>query len=183
METEHRHVLLFLTLVFVLSIPFWLLSSFVGVELLPGLPIGAFAVFTPGIAAAVMVYRGGRFPAVWSLVRRSFDANRIRDRRWYFLFVLFNPVVAVLSFLIMRAIGIAVPNPPPLTLAVVPLCAFAFIAALGEEIGWTGYATEPFLRRPGGCWAAYFSDWSGQLFTSSFSPKSIVLWSGLRGGL
>jgi membrane protease YdiL (CAAX protease family) len=82
-------------------------------------------------------------------VRRSFDTKRIRDKRWYFLFVFFNPIVAVLSFLVMRTIGTAVPNPPPLTLAVLPLCAFSFIAALGEEIGWTGYATESFLRQQG----------------------------------
>ena len=53
MEAERRQVLPFLILVFVLSIPFWLLGSIFEVVLLPGLPIGAFAVFTPGIAASV----------------------------------------------------------------------------------------------------------------------------------
>jgi membrane protease YdiL (CAAX protease family) len=149
MQFEHRSVFPFLILVFALSIPFWILGGVLDVQLLPGLPIGALAVFTPGIAASVMVYRDGRFLAVRRLLRRSFDADRIKDRRWYFLFVLFNPAVAILSFQIMRAMGITVPNPPPLTLAVFPLGAFAFIAALGEEIGWTGYATEPILRRWG----------------------------------
>jgi membrane protease YdiL (CAAX protease family) len=141
--------LCFLLLVFALSIPFWILGSLFEIQLLPGLPIGALAVFTPATAAAIMVYQNGRLPAVRSLLRRSFDAGRIRGRKWYLLIVLFNPVVAILSFQIMRKMGVAVPLPQPLTINVVPLCAFAFIAALGEEIGWTGYATEPFLRRWG----------------------------------
>lgn len=149
MQSESRSIWPFLILVFALSIPFWILGSLFDVQLLPGLPIGALAVFTPGIASAIMVYRSGRFPVVRHLLRRSLDAARIRDRSWYFVFVLFNPAVAVLSFQILRAMGVAVPNPSPLTLAVVPLCVFTFIAALGEEIGWTGYATEPFFRRWG----------------------------------
>jgi membrane protease YdiL (CAAX protease family) len=149
MQSEHRPVLSFVILVFALSIPFWILGSVFDVQLLPGLPIGSLAVFTPGAAAAVMVYRTGRSPAVGRLLRRSFDVNRIRDRKWYFFFVLFNPVVAILSFQILRAMGVAVPNPAPLTFAVVPLCAFAFITALGEEIGWTGYATGIFVHRWG----------------------------------
>ena len=149
MRAEHTRLRPFLVLVFVLSIPFWMLGGLFRGQLLPGLPLGALAVFVPGIAAASMAYHRGRYPAVRCLLRRSFDAGRIRDGRWYILFVCFNPAVAVLSFLIMRATGIAVPNRVPVTLAVLPLAAFAFIAALGEELGWTGYATGPVLRRRG----------------------------------
>lgn len=195
MQSEHRPVIPFLILVFVLSMPFWILGSMLDIQLLPGLPIGALAVFTPGIAAAVLVYRDGRFLAVGCLLRRSFDADRITDRRWYFLFVFFNPAVAALSFQIMRTIGIAVPNPPPLTLAVLPLGAFSFIAALGEEIGWTGYATEPFLHRWGTLrggmllgvvWAAFHlilltqvdrsAQWIAWWSLGTLSLRTIMVW-------
>ena len=65
------------------------------------------------------------------------------------MFLLFNPAVAIMAFVVLRVMGIAVPTPPPLTLAVVAMSVSFFIAALGEEIGWTGYATEPILRRLG----------------------------------
>lgn len=149
MQAKRRPVLGFLVLVFALSIPFWFFGYVYKVELLPGLPISGLAAFTPGIAAIVMVYRSGQLPAVRRLMRRSFDFDRIRDKKWYLVFVLFNPAVAILAYWIMRARGIAVPNPPPLTFAVVPMFVLLFAAALGEEIGWTGYATEPFLQRWG----------------------------------
>jgi hypothetical protein len=139
----------YIILVFLLSVPFWVLGNEYQIELMPGLPISSLAAFTPAIAALVMAYRDGQPAAVRDLLRRSFDVERVRDRRWYLVFVLFNPSVAVAAFGVMRAAGTAVPNPPGLTFAVVPMAAIFFIAALGEEIGWTGYATEPILRRWG----------------------------------
>jgi hypothetical protein len=49
----------------------------------------------------------------------------------------------------MKAMAVALPDSPAMTLAVVPLVAIVFIAALAEEIGWTGYATQPLLQRWG----------------------------------
>lgn len=149
MEAKRSSVLGFIVLVFALSIPFWLLGNIFRVELLPGLPISSLAAFTPGIAAVVLVYRNDQLPSVRSLLRRSFDFDRIRDKRWYFVFLLFNPAVAIMAYAVLRSMGIAVPNPSPLTLAVGTLFVSFFVAALGEEIGWTGYATEPLLRRWG----------------------------------
>ena len=47
----------FFALVFVLSLPFWLLGAVIPLELLPGLPIGALMAITPLIAASISVYR------------------------------------------------------------------------------------------------------------------------------
>ncbi len=149
MLSERRTLRGFFVLTFALSAPLWALGSLLEIQLLPGLPIGALAAFTPAVAAVILVHREGRVAAVRSLLRRSFDAGHVRDERWYVLLVLFNPAVAVLSFYIMRSMGTAIPHPPSLTLAVVPLLAVFFTAALGEEMGWTGYATEPLLRRRG----------------------------------
>jgi hypothetical protein len=49
----------------------------------------------------------------------------------------------------MRLTDTPLPDPTPWTFAILPLLILFFIAALGEEIGWTGYATEPLLQRWG----------------------------------
>jgi len=149
MRGEYGPLAGFFALVFVLSIPFWMLGNIYPVQLLPGLPVSALGVLAPALAAGIMAYRTERLSAVGQLLARSFDLVRIHNKYWFLAFVLFNPSVAVLAFWIMRAIGRSVPQPPPLTLSVVPMFAFFFIGALVEEIGWTGYATEPLRSRWG----------------------------------
>jgi membrane protease YdiL (CAAX protease family) len=149
MKSEYGPLAGFFILVFVLSIPFWILGNVYPVQLLPGLPASALGVLAPALAAGIMTYRRSRLPAVGQLLARSFDLVRIHNKYWFLVFVLFNPFVAVLAFFIVRAIGRSVPQPSPLTFSVVPMFAFFFIGALGEEIGWTGYATEPVHRRWG----------------------------------
>lgn len=149
MESEYKPVLGFIILVFVLSIPFWLLGNLYPVQILPGLPISALGVFAPALAAVIVTYRSGLFPAVRRLLSRSFDLNRVRNKYWYLIFLLFNPVVAILVFGVMRSMGRSVPPPAPITFAIVPMFIMMFIAGLAEEIGWTGFATGPLLRRWG----------------------------------
>lgn len=139
----------FFILVFALSIPFWLLHHFWPVQMLPGLPVSAFAVFAPTLAAVIMAYRTGRLEGLRNLLGRSFDIGRIRNKTWYFLFILFNPAVAVIVYGVMRTAGRSVPLPAPLTPAVFSMFIFFLIGALAEEIGWTGWATEPMRRRWG----------------------------------
>jgi hypothetical protein len=50
-------VLAFFVLVFVLSLPFWLIGSVTGLLLAPGLPVSALAAFSPALSAAILVYR------------------------------------------------------------------------------------------------------------------------------
>ena len=145
MNTKKESVLLFLGLVFALSIPIWVLGEIRPVELLPGLPISSLGAFTPGLAALILKYRDDRLAGFFQLLGRSFDFRRVPDKIWYLAFILINPAVAVLAYGALRISGKALPS-PSLTIGIVPLFLVFFIAALGEEIGWTGYATEPLLR-------------------------------------
>ena len=149
MNTKKESVLLFLGLVFALSIPIWVLGEIRPVELLPGLPISSLGAFTPGLAALILKYRDDRLAGFFQLLGRSFDFRRVPDKIWYLAFILINPAVAVLAYGALRISGKALPS-PSLTIGIVPLFLVFFIAALGEEIGWTGYATEPLLRGWGG---------------------------------
>jgi membrane protease YdiL (CAAX protease family) len=133
----------------VLFIPFLVLGELYPVELLPDLPISALGAFTPAVAALILTYRQNRLSGVRQLLGRSFDFKRIKNPFWFFLILLINPAIAVFAYGIMRLTDVPLPDPTPWTFSIIPLFILLFIAALGEEIGWTGYVTEPLLQRWG----------------------------------
>jgi membrane protease YdiL (CAAX protease family) len=150
MQSKYKPALIpFFVLVFVLWIPFLVLEEFYPVELLPGLPISALGAFMPALAALILMYTQERLSGVRQLLGRSFDFKRIRNPIWFLLMLLINPAIAVFAYGIMRLSDIPLPDPTPWTFAALLLLILFFIAALGEEIGWTGYATEPLLQRWG----------------------------------
>lgn len=150
MQSKHEFTVIpFFVLVFVLFIPFLVLGWFYPVELLPGLPISALGAFTPALAALIFIYAQDRLSGVRQLLGRSLDFKRIKNPFWFLLILLINPAIAVLAYGIMRVTDVLLPDPTPWTFTIVPLFILFFIAALGEEIGWTGYATEPILQRWG----------------------------------
>lgn len=150
MQSKDKPALIpFFVLVFVFLIPFLVLGEFYPVELLPGLPISALGAFMPALAALILMYAQEHLSGVRQLLGRSFDFRRIRNPMWFLLILLLNPAIAVFAYGIMRLTDTPLPDPTPWTFAVLPLLILFFIAALGEEIGWTGYATEPLLQRWG----------------------------------
>ncbi len=142
-------VLPFIAFVFVLSIPFWVLGIIYPIQILPGLPISALGAFTPALGALILIHKHNHLSGVLQLLQRSFDFKRIKNKNWLLVILLINPAIAVLAYGMMRAVGMSLPNPAPLTLAIFPMFIFFFIGALGEEIGWSGYATEPLQHRWG----------------------------------
>jgi membrane protease YdiL (CAAX protease family) len=84
---------------------------------------------------------------VIELLKRSFDYQRINGKVWYVPIILLTPGVAVLSYALMRWIGLPLPVPRfPALQALVMFVAF-FVAALGEELGWSGYVIDPMQER------------------------------------
>lgn len=140
-------VLPFFGLVLVLLVPFWILGEIRPVELLPGLPISALGAFTPALAALILSYKSNGVSGFLRLLQRSFDFHRIRNKNWLIVILLINPVVAISAYEIMRVTGVSLPHMEPWTLSVFPLFILMFIAALGEELGWTGYATDLLVER------------------------------------
>lgn len=145
-----RPLLPFFALVFVLSLPFWIAGHF-GDEIMKSLPIdlplSGLMAFMPAAAALSLVWmREGRAEA-FQLLKRAGDFRRITRKRWFAAALFFMPLVLAASFFLMRACGVTLPE-PSLSLAALPLFfAMFFVAGLGEEIGWQGYAYGPMERK------------------------------------
>lgn len=148
-STSKPAVILFLVLVFVLVVPFLVLAEIYPMELLPGLPISALGAFMPALTALILTYRQDDSAGVRRLLGRSLDFQRIKSPAWILLVVLTAPTIAVLAYRVMRLRNVTLPDLTPWTLSVIPLFIVFFISALGEEIGWTGYVTEPLVGRWG----------------------------------
>ena len=142
-----RSPLTFFALVLGLSVPFWLLAAATDMQLMPGLSVSVLMAFCPAAAALILVYRENSAEGVTALLRRSFDFHRITDNRWYIPILLLMPSISAVVYGLMRWIDMPI---PALQLSFLPpllmFLAF-FVGALGEELGWSGYALDPVLDR------------------------------------
>jgi uncharacterized protein len=142
-----RSPLRFFLVVLALSIPFAWLGAVTRLQLYPGIPVAALAFVCPVSAAALLSYRENGAAAVSALLRRAFDFRRISSKDWYLPTVLLMPAVTVVAYGLMRAMRSPLPTPRfPVPGALVLFLAF-LVAALGEELGWSGYALDPMQER------------------------------------
>jgi membrane protease YdiL (CAAX protease family) len=140
----------FFLLVFALSLPFWWAGTLVGPQLVPGVPVTALiVVFCPTTAALILVYRESKTAGVRDLLKRSFDYNQIKAKIWYAPILLLMPGVTILSYGWMRWMGLPLAIPQVPVVATLTISLAIFILALGEELGWSGYAIDPMQDRWG----------------------------------
>ncbi len=149
-KSRPRSPLKFFLLVFALSLPFLMAGSLVGHQLVPGVPVTALLVaFCPAAAAVILVYREGKTAGVSELLKRAFDCTRIRAKIWYAPMFLLMPGVTILSYGWMCWSGAPLPIPQIRVVATLAMSLAIFILALGEELGWSGYAIDPMQDRWG----------------------------------
>ena len=136
----------FFMLVLLLSVPFYLLGA-TGLRMpkLPNLPASALMTFIRMVAAVILVRRKRGTPAAMLLFEGALVWRRNARAGWYLIALLFMPVIGLLEFAVLRWMGTAVPVPQ-----IAPGFAFVlflvfFVGAIGEEVGWQGYA-YPVLR-------------------------------------
>jgi membrane protease YdiL (CAAX protease family) len=84
---------------------------------------------------------------VVELLKRAFDYRRIRAKVWYVPTVLLMPGIAALGYGVMRVVRLPLPAPQFPGLAALFMGLAAFVAALGEELGWSGYIIDPLQKR------------------------------------
>ncbi|MCK9277174.1 MAG: CPBP family intramembrane metalloprotease [Methanoculleus sp.] len=131
----------FFLLVFLLSLPVYVLG------LVP--PFSLLMVFNPFIAASILTCRKTGWDGVRRLWGRSFDYTRIRQRIWYIPLLLLIPATTILQYGLMRLMGVSIPGLQfPLLMMPVYFLVF-FVLAIGEEVGWSGYALDPLQDRWG----------------------------------
>ena len=137
----------FFALVLGLSVPFWLLGAATDLQLMPGLSVSVLMAFCPAAAALIVVYRANKAEGVTALLHRSLDFQRIKAKRWYLPILLLMPAISVVVYGLMRWKGLPLPSPSVPLLPVLLMFVAFFVGALGEELGWSGYALDPMLSR------------------------------------
>lgn len=163
----------FLSLVFVLSVPFYLAAWACPLAILPvGLPIVALMVVVPaGVACAMTAAAGGRVGllGLWHRVLRP-----PRPLGWVWPALMIMPMATALGFGLMR--GLASPLPDRISFAISDFPGLVLLFGLGavlEEIGWTSYATEALLPR----WGALRS---GLCLGVIWALWHVPAWAGLQ---
>lgn len=150
MRKSHPALLPFFALTFALSAPFWLLGHAASglADYIPiDLPVSSLMAFTPAIAALYLVWRHDGGAAARDFLKRSFDLDRIPHCGWIAGATLFMPSALFLSWLAMTLTGAALPE-PHLPILMLPIFfVMFFAAALGEELGWQGYAFDRMTMR------------------------------------
>lgn len=147
-----RSPLTFFVLVFALALPFWLLGAFVKHVPIPiNLPVSALQFVCPMIAAFILVSREEPPGGIKRLLQSVFDVKRIRHKIWYVPIILLMPLIMVLSYGVMLLLGRPLPEPYIPVLLIPIFFVVFFLPAACEEVGWTGYATDPMQAR----WSAF----------------------------
>lgn len=179
-----RSPLKFFLLVFALSLPFLLAGPLVRYQLVPGVPVTALiVVFCPATAAIILVYRESKTAGVRDLLKRSFDYKRIKAKIWYAPILLLMPGVTILSCGWMRWIGVPLPIPQAPVVATLAMSLAIFILALGEELGWSGYAIDPMQDRWVRSLPAFSWGWCGPYGTSCRWCRFTARQHGSPGGV
>ncbi|PWB83638.1 MAG: hypothetical protein C3F11_05595 [Methylocystaceae bacterium] len=81
------------------------------------------------------------------LLSRFFDYKRIKAKVWYLPIMLLMPVVAFLSYGLTGLMGPPLPTPHFPIFLLPGFFLVAVVAALGEELGWSGYVIDPSQDR------------------------------------
>ena len=150
-KAEHEaHPFRFFGWVLLLSIPFYVWGVLWPIALPLGLPVSAAMIIAPALMATVMTWREQGRRAAAELWRRVGDVGRATSASWTLVAFLFMPVAMLISYGLMRVLGLPLPATVTVAFDQVPvLFAAFFFGAIFEEIGWTGYATEPLQERYG----------------------------------
>lgn len=181
--SRNKSPLRFFLLVFALALPFWLAGALTAFQLLPALPTSALAVLCPVTAAVILTSREHTSAGIKEFLKRAFDFKRVQAKIWYVPIILLMPCIMVLSSGAIRLMGVPLPVPQFSLGTILALLVVFFIGALGEKLGWSGYAIDPLQERFGALggalllgvvWAVWHSI---PLLEAQRSLAFIVWWS------
>lgn len=176
-NSKNKSVLIFFLLAAAFYIPFVI---FADVQISPGISLINLATFIPVTTALILVYRENKFAGMIELVKRSFDYKRIKSKAWYLPIFLLYLFIMLVQYGLAILSGVNAPS-PHISFWMTLIFIIFFIAALGEELGWMGYAFEPLQERFGALNAGILMGiiWSLihiPLFTASFAYPYWIIW-------
>lgn len=183
-STAHKAHLGFFLLVFGLSIPFWVLGAFVDLtgKIPINLPISALMLLCPMVAAILLLWN--KKGAVRSLFTRAIDVRSIRNPAWYITALLLIPSLMLAVYGILKGLQVPLPQPHLQIEEAGMLLILFFGAAISEEVGWTGYITDPLQQRFGALMAALligsiWAAWHTIPYIQAHRPTAWILWHSI----
>ncbi|MFN8336358.1 MAG: CPBP family intramembrane glutamic endopeptidase [Cyclobacteriaceae bacterium] len=138
----------FFILVFLLSIPFWVLGFFSQkfTQLTPiKLPLSALMAICPLLAALILTDKKSKN----TLLLEVFDFRKIKNKLWIAPTILSMPIIAVISYFYLWQKKIIEVNYTYTGIELGIFFAVFFIGAIAEEVGWSGYAKRPMIKEFG----------------------------------
>jgi len=103
----------------------------------------SLVALAPIAAAFILTFKKNGWDGAKKLLGRAFDFKRIVRKIWYAPTLFLVPFVFILALGLMVLIGKPIPAAQFPVVALLVLIPVFFILALGEEVGWMGYAFEP----------------------------------------
>lgn len=137
----------FFLLVFLFSVPFWLIGpiaeQFLQKEIPLNLPISSLQAVSPLVAALILVYRENGSDGVQELLKRTVDFRSIKKKAWFIPAFFLLPMTYFLAYVVMRLSGASLPDDVQFPVLAIPVFLVVFfIAAACEESGWSGFAID-----------------------------------------
>ena len=176
----------FLGVVLVLSLPFYALGiTATALPFAPALPISALMACVPMVAALGLVAWQSGAHAARALFASAFHVHNIPNARWALVALAIMPLCfAVTSGVVWRS-GAATPSLQLLSAsAIIPAFALFFLGAVGEEIGWQGYAFPALADRHSALMSALiigvvWALWHVVPFALMGRSAAWIIWQGL----
>lgn len=175
----------FLLWVFLLSIPIWLVGG-AKLPLPVNLPVSALTAFVPGIAAAILSFRRHGSKGMKELFQKAWDYRKMNSRVWYFAILFLAPFMYLLSFVVMWLTKRPLPDPIQIPVLWLPVFTVLYlITGAGEELGWSGYATDPMQNRWGVLGSGFllgiiWALWHSIAFVQTGSDMEWVIWQSVK---
>ena len=151
-----KSVVKFFVLIYCFSAPLWLIGFFIDNNNLPlNIPItDIVAAFTPLIAACILTYQAEGKKGVLKLLSKVLDFKKV-DLIWWFVIFLVTILIFGLIYLLLVLNNYPIPNNWTISFLTIPLLfIFFFLGAIGEEVGYMGYAVDRLQQKFSAFWSS-----------------------------
>lgn len=182
----HGNAAWFFGVVLVLSLPFYALGiTATALPFAPALPISSLMACVRMVAALGLVAWQSSARAARGLFASAFNIRIIPNAGWALVALAIMPLCFAVAGAVMWLSGAATPGLHLLSAsAIIPAFALFFLGAVGEEIGWQGYAFPALAGRYSAVMSALiigvvWALWHVVPFALMGRSATWIIWQGL----